>query len=105
MTQINESLIRQYAAGATPDGIRNLLTLMDFLARQTTRAEELSRAYLAQMTVLQKRLTDAREGQEGRAEGRAESRAVRRAENPPRSKPPRAPAHTPASTDAIEIDL
>lgn len=122
MTQINEALIRQYAEGATDFGIRNLLTLFDALGKQTTRAEELSRAYLAQMTVLQKRLAETREGEsgmEGRPSGqrvqdrpqhprpqqpassRAEGRAVGSQQGGARSKPAR--ASTPA--DAIDIDL
>lgn len=107
MTQINETLIHQYAAGATPDGITNLLTLFDFLSRQTTRAEELSRAYLAQMVVLEKRLSVAREGQGGAGPGQPAGQPASSRAGPgpgPTSRKPKPPiTHSP--TDAIDIDL
>jgi len=40
---INPDLIRKYAAGATEEGIKNLITLFDFQRRQMQRAEDLCR--------------------------------------------------------------
>lgn len=54
---LNEDLIRRYATGATPDGIRNLITLMDFWKRQLDRVEIGNRAAWAEVHKLQTQLS------------------------------------------------
>jgi hypothetical protein len=60
---INVALIEKYM---TEGNTLCMISLFDFAHRQMTRAEDLSRAYLAQMIVLEKRLKEAR-GEEPRA--------------------------------------
>lgn len=60
---INETLVRTYAQGATETNVKNLLTLFDALKRDRDRAEELSRAYLAQLTRQTKELQGLRDGE------------------------------------------
>src|ERR1700693_6274976 len=65
MTQepaINADLIERYM---TEGNLPCLISIFDFQRRQMTRAEDLSRAYLAQMMVLEARLKEAR-GEEAR---------------------------------------
>jgi hypothetical protein len=59
---INTELITKYM---TEGNILAMTSLFDFAHRQMTRAEDLSRAYLAQMVVLEARLKEAR-GEETR---------------------------------------
>lgn len=54
---INPDLIERYMKAGD---LKNLVSLFDFQRRQMARAEDLSRAYLAQMVVLEKRLGEAR---------------------------------------------
>jgi hypothetical protein len=56
---INEDLIRRYFEAGD---LKNLLSIFNFQQRCKNRAEELSRAYLAQMVVLGKTLDALREG-------------------------------------------
>jgi hypothetical protein len=56
---INVALIEKYM---TEGNTLCMISLFDFAHRQMTRAEDLSRAYLAQMIVLEKRLKEARDG-------------------------------------------
>lgn len=53
---INEDLIRQYATGATPDGIRNLITLFTHQQDRMQRAEALCRAAWDHAIKLEKKI-------------------------------------------------
>ena len=56
---VNQALIEQYLKA---NDLGNLMTLFDHLWKCKTRAEDLSRAYLAQMVTLQTELSHFREG-------------------------------------------
>src|ERR1700693_3500605 len=56
-TVINADLIERYM---TEGNLPCLISIFDFQRRQMTRAEDLSRAYLAQMMVLEARLKEAK---------------------------------------------
>ncbi len=83
----------------TEGNILAMTSLFDFIYRQMTRAEELSRAYLAQMVVLEAKLKEAR-GEDQPAPIRVTREAQPRREAPssqpgPSSKPKaKAPAGT-----------
>lgn len=53
---INEDLIRQYATGATPDGIQNLITLFTHQQDRMQRAEALCRAAWDHAIKLEKKI-------------------------------------------------
>jgi hypothetical protein len=70
---INADLIERYMKEGN---LPCLISIFDFQRRQMTRAEDLSRAYLHQMTVLEARLKEAR-GEEPRKVAREPDRVPR----------------------------
>jgi hypothetical protein len=100
---INVALIEKYM---TEGNIRCMISLFDFAHRQMTRAEDLSRAYLAQMIVLEKRLREAR-GEEPRAPIKVTREAPTtnsRREAPSRSERP-VPTPKPKASAGTAFDL
>jgi len=82
---INETLIKKYMED---QNLSCLVSIFDFQRRQMIRAEDLSRAYLAQMSVLQARLSEARSGSIPRLQSRPKAPLSERPNPNPRQTPP-----------------
>ena len=94
MTAINPDLIRQYAAGATPSGLRNLLTLFEALTDQRNRAEAATVAHLHTIRKLSQALSNITEPTTGK-----------RISDPAPSSKAKPPTPTPPPVEAVDLNL
>jgi len=100
-SSINEALIRRYAEGASADGIRNLITLMDFWKRQLNRVEIGNRAAWDEVRKLQALLGDPRHRVEVSTETPRPQPTTGNGRPGAHNPPPKAPP----KSQAISIDL